>query len=204
MHDYLAKDLKSLRSYLRRDSSIVFVCGADPKLAGSCRSKFLKYAEKHLANYDFFIAEDLLNIKSVDSDLLSIEDKLAQFSDCVILFLESPGAFAELGAFANKSNLTSILLAVNDSAYSGARSFINDGPINKINRESKFKPAIDVNFESVLECADEIQAKLDKELKRIRRKSFSFDGKLFEELPGKERLFVVHDLVWLLSPVKYA
>lgn len=50
-------------------------------------------------------------------------------SDLVLLFSESPGSFAELGAFASHSDIASKTLVVIQQKYLGKDSFIAKGPI---------------------------------------------------------------------------
>lgn len=65
-------------------------------------------------------------------DLLSFEDFLAEASDVIILFIESYGTACELGAFAMKEKLVDKLVVFNDNQFISTKSFINDGPIEKI------------------------------------------------------------------------
>ena len=72
-------------------------------------------------------------------DLLELENYLAHLADVIVLFVESPGSIAELGAFAASDALRTKLLAVRNTFYSSEQSFIADGPIRKMqnaNRES--------------------------------------------------------------------
>lgn len=61
--------------------------------------------------------------------LLHFERDLAQLCEVVILFTESPGSFAELGAFSMVSEIAQRLLVFIDSKNYGDRSFIKLGPI---------------------------------------------------------------------------
>lgn len=65
-------------------------------------------------------------------DLLTFEDFLAEVSDAIILFVESPGSFCELGAFAYADSLFSDkMIIVLDEQYREERSFIATGPVLK-------------------------------------------------------------------------
>jgi hypothetical protein len=121
----------------------VFLCGAslkDPE--HSLRAQF--YNEKILPNPDFKartqLSEDANEwYKSRDhfEDLLELEEYLAALSGCILLFVESPGAFAELGAFTQMASLRDKLLMIMEQFYEGKPSFIVDGPIQFATR-SKF------------------------------------------------------------------
>ena len=140
---------------LRADAVFIFTCGAaSSKETGvvSAREEVMKYAHSHITDAHFFEAEAIFK-KLGDKrkkDLLSLEEELAKFSDCILIFLESPGAQSELGAFTMHDELAEIILAVNKEKYEGERSFISDGPIEKINKVSSFGEAIYTNFESIL------------------------------------------------------
>lgn len=67
-----------------------------------------------------------------DIDLLTFEEFLAEVSDDIILFVESPGSFCELGAFAYADDLFgSRLTIVIDSKRKNDDSFIIKGPTKK-------------------------------------------------------------------------
>lgn len=63
---------------------------------------------------------------------MTFEEFLAEVSDAIILFVESPGSFCELGAFAYADSLFSDkMIVVLDEAYRNSRSFISTGPVLK-------------------------------------------------------------------------
>ena len=125
--------------YLSSDATVVFVCGAKPSpKAPRARDSFLQYANRNLKSYRFFMAEDFFNLyeRRMQKDLLSVEGDIAKFCDCLIVFIESASAIAELGAFATHDELSKIMLAVNDDEHRNSDSFISLGPIAKINRQA--------------------------------------------------------------------
>ncbi|MBK2404799.1 hypothetical protein EPJ90_08155 [Erysipelothrix sp. strain 2 (EsS2-7-Brazil)] len=65
-------------------------------------------------------------------DLLKFEELLVEISDGVILFLESMGTAAELGAFAYLDVLAQKTLVFCDSKFEKDQSFINGGPLKRI------------------------------------------------------------------------
>lgn len=69
-------------------------------------------------------------------DLLIFEEFLAEVSDAIILFVESPGSFCELGAFAYADALFSDkLIIVMDEKYRESKSFIATGPVLKAKKD---------------------------------------------------------------------
>jgi hypothetical protein len=54
----------------------------------------------------------------------------------VVVIPESPGSFAELGAFTNDSRLRQKVICVMDRKYQNDRSFINQGPVRLIKKVS--------------------------------------------------------------------
>lgn len=73
---------------------------------------------------------------NVFPDLLELEVYLADLADITILFVESPGSIAELGAFAASDVLRPKTLAVLNKHYGLSQTFISDGPVAKIKNEN--------------------------------------------------------------------
>lgn len=78
----------------------------------------------------FSIIEDHETESNID--LLKFEELLVEISDGVILFLESYGTATELGAFAYLDSLAKKMLVFVQSQYEEDKSFINTGPIKRI------------------------------------------------------------------------
>ena len=70
-------------------------------------------------------------------DLLELENYLAHLADITVLFVESPGSIAELGAFANSDDIRPKMLAVLNNSHETEGSFISDGPIRKLSNENE-------------------------------------------------------------------
>jgi hypothetical protein len=70
-------------------------------------------------------------------DLLTLESELAASVDLIVLPLEGPGTFAELGAFASFESLRGKMLILNRAAFRHARSFITLGPVKLIHAHTK-------------------------------------------------------------------
>lgn len=67
-------------------------------------------------------------------DLLTLENILAKSVNAVVVCLESPGSFAELGAFSNHDELKKKLIVYADAQYKNDDSFINLGPIKHLKK----------------------------------------------------------------------
>ena len=67
--------------------------------------------------------------------MLDIEHEITQFADHIILVLESPSSFAELGAFSH-NELRKKLIIINNSDFMSSESFINLGPLKAIEESS--------------------------------------------------------------------
>lgn len=76
------------------------------------------YSEKLFTNFDF--------------DLLSFEELLVEHSTNVVIILESYGSACELGAFTYTNKLLKKIIVINNKDHKGKHTFINDGPIKKI------------------------------------------------------------------------
>ncbi len=118
----------------------VFLCGADINQKDKIRFKIAK-ALKSEFWYDIIYPEDIFDellYSSKTKDLLSLEGLLAESVDAVVLIPESPGSFAELGAFANDEKLRKKLICVVDEKYKKDKSFINQGPLKLVKKANPF------------------------------------------------------------------
>ena len=198
----IAAALKASDARLRADSKVVFVCGGKSgHESPTARDVFLEYSKKNLHEYRFFKAEDAFERLLEKYDLLSLEDKLTAYSDCIIIILESPGAIAELGAFTIKEELAQMVLAINDKKFFKEESFIALGPLQKIKSKSKFGETIYVNLEAVLAEAPEIATRL-RVIKRRKSIAVSMENwEAFGLCEAKTRMLFLADLITLFSPV---
>lgn len=128
----------------------IFLCGADKKDLVKGRSKmaalFAEYPRFELL-YPEDIFDDLLAGQGQHS-LLELENILADSVDVIVLLPESPGSFAELGAFSNNAALAKKLIVVCDKKYQGKKSFINYGP-NRLVKSSKTGKVLFLNYEEL-------------------------------------------------------
>lgn len=202
----LRKSLQDGPVFLRADAVFIFLCGANksPEMPHPVRDVLLEYARKHFTSFRFFKAEEIFEALSGESktDLLTLEDKIADYSDCVIIICESASAFAELGAFTHSNQLVKQVLIINDRKFRDASSFITRGPVAKANKKSKFKPVLYADFKYVLQSAVEIKMRLDT-IERVNRKSSSLASEAdFRNTRPKHRALFLADLIHLLSPTR--
>jgi hypothetical protein len=205
---YFKHSITNEKVYLKIDSRFVFICGAKPnKLEPTGRDRLLEYAEKHIKDAQFFIAERFFEVfqNLSNKDLLSLEDKLTNYSDCIIIILESESTYAELGAFAIKDDLAKIILAINDSKYNNSLnpSFISLGPLAKINEKSLFSPVIYTDLKSILKQAPAIDQRLSN-IKRVNRKGYKINSfHEYENINPKIKLMLIFDIIALFNPLTH-
>lgn len=144
---YSNKMISSMKSHLDNNANkfitypkFVFLCGAAYSPAEYYKSnrgivdKYLKSKSEDI----FIVLSEKLWEDSFCSniDLLTFEEFLAEVSDTIILFVESPGSFCELGAFAYAEKLFSDkLIIVIDEKYKEDKSFIITGPTAKAQKD---------------------------------------------------------------------
>ena len=104
--DRVARVFSQEDVYLTVDRHLLFVCGGPVSPSDhSLRIQFLSYAAVSLPNFRVFLAEaaatDIFAFTGPHFlNLVQFEDFIASYSDCIILFPDSPGALAEIGFFA--------------------------------------------------------------------------------------------------------
>lgn len=154
MHQITSKITKSdsvlLANKIREDfykprstyKTSIFLCGAAITDTSKIRYK-LKEALSDWWNsyqYDLVFPEDIFDellYSRQGKDLLSLENLLAESIDTIVIIPESPGSFAELGAFANDEQLRKKIVCVLDKKYRKDKSFINQGPIKLVKKANK-------------------------------------------------------------------
>jgi hypothetical protein len=131
--------LESLK--VHAPTSIVFLCGGamqqDLAAPAVLRDAFFRTAKLAGEPYTIVLAEEAkpLTNDAGYSNLLSFESDIAQVVGLILLFVESAGSLAELGAFAALDTVAPSLLAVLDDFYYGQGSFVRDGPVRYLEKE---------------------------------------------------------------------
>ncbi|MNO25493.1 hypothetical protein D3C76_153330 [compost metagenome] len=126
----------SLERLFKQDINI-FLIGAAVKNKSSLRKKIQDFLIDEKINVYFpeYIFEEILS----HNDLLTLENLLAESVDAIVMCVESPGSFTELGAFCNHEVLKDKLIVYLDKKYEKYNSFIKVGPIKLLNRRKKSK-----------------------------------------------------------------
>lgn len=120
----------------------IFLCGADFTNKDKIRYKTAQALGDfwYSYQYDIIYPEDIFDellYSSQSKDLLTLENLLADSVDAIVLIPESPGSFAELGAFANDEKLRQKIICVIDKKYRKDKSFINQGPVKLVKKANK-------------------------------------------------------------------
>jgi len=118
----------------------IVLCGADINQKDNIRHQ-VATALMNKNWFDIIYPEDIFDelLYSLNTtDLLTLEGLLAESVDAIVIIPESPGSFAELGAFANDETLRKKLICIVDKKYKKHKSFINQGPLKLIKKENSF------------------------------------------------------------------
>lgn len=120
----------------------IFLCGADISQKDKMRYKIAQALNNWLYSfyYDIIYPEDIFDellYGSQSTDLLTLENLLAESVDAIVLIPESPGSFAELGVFASDEKLREKLICIIDTKYKKDKSFINQGPLKLVKKANK-------------------------------------------------------------------
>ncbi|WGR94380.1 retron St85 family effector protein [Bradyrhizobium sp. ISRA443] len=146
-----ATDLDAEKIHVQAPSDVVFLCGGQTSDISeqtplSLRDAFLKivdnpiFRDRELVQAEDITADFLFFAKY--DDILQFETDFAQIVELIILFCESEGSLAELGAFAVISEIASRLFVIVRDKHWQDHSFVRLGPLrwieNKHGRESIF------------------------------------------------------------------
>jgi hypothetical protein len=135
------------------NKTTVFLCGATTKKKKSVRDEIadMLTTESYSYKYDVFYPEvlfDELLLGPLQHDLLKLENILAEGVNVIIIVLESVGAIAELGAFANNIALRNKIICIQDNKHKKAKSFINYGLVKSL-KKSKEGKVLNIDYGNV-------------------------------------------------------
>tara|TARA_R110002049_G_scaffold309186_1_gene518209 strand:- start:23333 stop:24238 length:906 start_codon:yes stop_codon:yes gene_type:complete len=125
----------------------VFLCGGALSDSENARSKMANIFSKY-PRYEILYPEDLFDDLLAGQgqySLLKLENILADSVDSIVLCPESPGSFAELGAFSNNEHLARKMIVVSNQKFKSDKSFVNYGP-NRLVKASKTGKVININY----------------------------------------------------------
>ncbi len=139
----LFDDLNLEKLRINRPSKFMFLCGgvisksADAKPENLrdylCRVRPLKL------HHPIILAEGAVELyrKTHYHDLISFEEDLARIASVVLVIVESPGSFAELGAFASNDTIRKALKVIIQEEYETAESFVRYGPVERVSKAQR-------------------------------------------------------------------
>lgn len=189
--------------------NFLFLCGANqsPNVPSARRRAVLSFVRKNAPSWHVVIAEkvfdSLENLRDINA--LDLEHYITDFSDFVLIIMESPSAFAELGAFAH-TKLRKKVLVINNERYKDSPSFINTGPIEAIVRSSSKRNLMLYQMRegsnSILDGIGSIFPDLSSHLGSVKGVSRLSKRKLgILEKVTKENLFLIHDLIFVFTGI---
>lgn len=203
--------LKASPPLLQRSRQLIFLCGANQsENTPSVRRTALKaFIQKNSATSTVIYAEGVfgeLRKYGSQKNALDLEHKIAKIADKVIIVLESPSSYCELGAFAHET-LRKKLIVINDSQFKLSESFINLGPIAAV-KEVK-SPVIwypmSKNGIAVLDGIGSAFPEILRAVDHTSRVGDRVEYALLSSLEiDKSCLYFVHDLVLLAGPISHA
>lgn len=129
---------------MRSNEISIFLCGGSGALEGKFRKALGTRIEEVSSRYKYliFYPEDMfveLILGHMKQDLITLENLLANCVNTIVILLQSPGTFTELGAFTNFDRIKDKLVIIIDPKYSKKRSFINLGPLRYLKAKTNSK-----------------------------------------------------------------
>ncbi|RZO62394.1 MAG: hypothetical protein EVA89_09155 [Sandaracinaceae bacterium] len=198
LRDSLLGRLRRPKYRFRNLRPVYFICGG---FGSPRRDEIAEYLRKEKPDALVFYADDAWNhlVQSrTDLNALEMESVFAQLSDCVLIVVESPGTFAEVGAFSLSPDLRRKTLAVTNREFRDHPSFLNTGPLNWIARDSSFGGPIHADFGSVLDSIDQI-------LERLARVKHRRTAEVIDICAAPKLLqLLIADIVGIFGPVSVA
>lgn len=194
-----------------KDIIAIFLCGGSEPEQERFRRKIQENILKLKSNYKYYvyIPEDMFIefiLGHQRRDLLSLENLLAKWVNAVVIPLQSPGTFTEFGAFINFDLLKDKLIIICDPKFSKSRSFINQGPLDFLKRNTKSKilytkinnENIDYLTKKIIINAREI-TKVTPQIKDLSNPIFAYDFYLamiyiFDPIPKKVAIDIVKNI----------
>lgn len=139
-----AEDLDADKIHVQVPQHVIFLCGGPvsslaEKIPRSLRDAFYKILDNPiLRKRELMLAEDVTaQLVAFDkyNNILDLETDLAQIVELIVLFCESEGSLAELGAFAATNEIAKRLFVVVREKHWNSLSFIKLRPLRLIETE---------------------------------------------------------------------
>ncbi|WP_062067782.1 retron St85 family effector protein [Cellvibrio sp. OA-2007] len=117
-----------------REKTTIFLCGAHKSEKNKGRYKLSKLLNQHGA-FELVYPEDIFEdvLEGQANSLLWLENTLAASVDAIVIIPESPGSFAELGAFSVNEKLVNKIICIAEKCFSNKKSFLRYGPFRLVN-----------------------------------------------------------------------
>lgn len=183
-----------------RSRPLTFVCGGnDCNGTLALRNQFLAHATQAPRAILPVLAERAFPHQLIERNLQLFERFLATTAECVLIFVESAGSFAETGLFAGSRKIRKKTFVINTREESRQVSFLNLGPIKLIRRHSLFDTVYDLDGRSV--TSEDARSIVDSILRTVPKYKnalvFHPENK-FSDLALRLQLACVHMAVTLM------
>ena len=158
----MVDDFRRKEYHFRKVGTVVFLCGG---MESSRRDRLSQYLANSHPECLVFYAErawEVIALHDPSENALAVEKKLAQLADIVIVIVESPGTFAEIGAFTISQPLRKKLLPILDLTHRHGSSFLETGPIRWVDQDSLFRPSIWGDHTRILEVVEDLEERLKR------------------------------------------
>jgi hypothetical protein len=166
--------------FQKKNKPVIFLCGGPLKpRRANMRSEFLRWSGKKFPEVVTLLAEDAYTHTKIYDEpetvnLSEFEHIICTISDCILLFPESEGSFAELGFFSGRDEITKKILVANAVRFQSKDSFINLGPIRTIDRVSFLSPAVQILRKGRTFDFEPLKERLERLITRPKRKPFQY------------------------------
>jgi hypothetical protein len=190
---------ESDKCFISVERHVLFVCGGRTDQVNA-RTRFLEFAKDNFPKLRILVAEDAYGDFLADSkrrviNLALFEKILAELADCILIFPESPGSFAELGFFSAYQPIFEKTLAVSPTQFQAEDSFLALGPLAVINRHSDFSPTLIASADHAQTHSD-ISARLARLANVKRRQHLPLTT--WEKYSLKEKFFIAFEVLRIL------
>lgn len=144
----------------KSNKTAIFLCGADINDRSKARSKLASLLAGK-KRFEIFYPEDIFDdlLVGKSHSLLTLESILADSVDAIVIFPESPGSFAEIGAFSNDERLRNKLVCFANKKFQKQKSFINYGPLRLV-KASRSGTVVNINYDD-FDSADKAEVIYD-------------------------------------------
>lgn len=183
----------------------VFLCGkgftTQEEYKQSNRGIVDDFIKKLLPDTHIVLSEQMWEDGFDDSiDLLIFEEFLAEVSDAIVLFVESPGSLCELGAFAYADALFSDkLIIVMDEKHRGSKAFIASGPVLKA-KEDGSKIVYAQTENGALLSSPELRTEILDMVQTLKSKRSRVNKRVVNE--DKDHVYISSFLVEILEIIR--